>query len=223
MAAPAYLPARDADLLAWAQSFSAHITATPTVYGLVAGQATVLAGLVTAYQTALATATNPATRTKPSVAAKDDARNALVLLIQSYVAIVQGYPAITPTLIEQLGLTVRKTSRTPIPAPLTVPVIAVLSCFSLLARFALADESTPLLKRKPFGYQGAEVYYKIGGTAPIPGVLTGMTFQLLQTRTPFQFSLPGTASGETVYVVARWVNAKGQPGPLSSVVTFVAA
>ena len=61
-----FLPAKDAELLSWKTDFSAAITATPTDYGLVAGQATAFAALLSAYSAALAIATNPMTRTRGS-------------------------------------------------------------------------------------------------------------------------------------------------------------
>lgn len=220
MAAVPYLPSRDADLQTWAVAFSGLITATPTVYGLIAGQATTLAGLVSAYTSALALATGAATRTSVTVAAKDTAKANLVFLIQSYVAIIQGYPAITPALLSGLGLTVRSTTRTPINPPTTFPLISILSIISLNARLTISDELTPDAKKRPFGAAGMELYIKVAGPAPID--LSSMTYVGVFTRTPTDFVVPNAALGETVFMRGVWINDKGERGPMGPLVSATA-
>ena len=45
---PPYIPARNANLIAWAANFSTLITASPGTYGLLAGDATAIAAQNTA-------------------------------------------------------------------------------------------------------------------------------------------------------------------------------
>jgi hypothetical protein len=220
MPAVPYLPSRDADLLTWADAFSGLITAGPTTYGLTAPQASTLAASVAAYETALATATNASTRTTPAVAAKDAARADMVLLIQSYVAIIQATPTVTEEQLADLGLTIRSDVRPPISAPTTQCVISSLGIVNLDGRFSLADETTPSARRRPVGVIGAEFWYKVGGPAPI--IAEGMSFGGLKTRTPFSFALPSTASGQIVYFRCRWMTARGLPGPWGPLVQQVA-
>src|SRR5690348_10613928 len=90
-----FIPAKDADLLAWSVNFKTLITATPTDYGLTAGQATAYGTLHTAYATAYQTAIDPSTRTKPAITARRAARAALVADIRALAKIVEGTSTVT--------------------------------------------------------------------------------------------------------------------------------
>ena len=106
MASTSFLPNTDAALLAWSLNFSTLITATPTAYGLVAGQATAYAALHTAYGTALA-ACDPAIRTRGAVQTKNTARTNLKNSARSLAKIVEGTPTVTNAQKVTLGLNVR--------------------------------------------------------------------------------------------------------------------
>lgn len=210
-----YLPARDAALQTWAVAFSAQITATPTAFGLVAGQATTLAGYVTVYTNALAAATNEATRTKATVAAKNVAKNNLTANIFLLVGIIQTFPTITDSQLAGLGLTVRSTTRTPVPAPETTPLVAVLGITSRFARLVIADELTPASRARPANVVGMNFWYKVGGVAPTS--TESMVFGGLLTRTPISYELPVNSIGETVYFIGKWVTGRGLEGPQSPI------
>src|SRR5687767_1028356 len=90
-----FIPANDAAFDAWADNFSDRITANPTSYGLTAAIATTLAGKVTAYTNALATATNPATRGGSTILAKDLARADLEPYCRQLARAIQGTLTVT--------------------------------------------------------------------------------------------------------------------------------
>ena len=73
---PDYIPSSDGPALDWMQNFSALITAAPATYGLVAADATAIAAAVSAFDTALTAAIDPATRTKVTVITKNENRAA---------------------------------------------------------------------------------------------------------------------------------------------------
>ncbi|HMP07018.1 MAG TPA: hypothetical protein PJ982_11750 [Lacipirellulaceae bacterium] len=221
MAQPDYIPAKDADLDAWALNFSTLITAAPTAYGLVSGQATTFATLRTAFTNSLLLATDPPTRTPVTVAAKDTARALLVTNARQLAAIVQGFPAITPTQLAALGLTVRQTIPTPIPAPVTQPVLSIIGNAGQVVTFNYHDSTTPLARAKPYGVIGVQVQYKLGATPPSgwgDGVMAA-TFG----RSPYRVVMPPTAVGQIVHFNARYVTRRGLVGPINSTVTTVVA
>jgi hypothetical protein len=220
MAVP-YIPARDADLLSWAQAFGGLIQATPTAYGLITGQATTFNTLVDLYQDALAAATNEATRGRPTVAAKDVAKFNLLANARLLVAIVQAYPPITPSQLSALGLTVRSAGRTPIQAPVTYPLLAIRSIQQLQARLTINDELTPDARRRPANVIGAEVFFQLGGVAPVSEAT--MTFAGVLSKTPTALMLPSASLGQTVWMRARWITARGLRGPLSPLVSAIGA
>jgi hypothetical protein len=99
----------DAQLLSSSNSFSALITANPTSYGLVAGQATAYGTLNTAFGTALALWLAPATRTKVTLENKNAAREALIANAKMLAAIIQSTPTVTNGQRAALGLSIRET------------------------------------------------------------------------------------------------------------------
>jgi hypothetical protein len=214
-----YIPTTDAALDTWATNFDAVITANPTDYGLVAGQATAFHTLRLAFTTALATSSNPATRTSVTVAAKDAAKADMVVSARSLAMVALAYPLVTPSDLLAAGLIVKNTVPTPIPAPTTVPLLDFLSSIGQAVTIGYADETSPSAKYKPFGVIGLQVFTQVGGTAPV-GVET-MQLKATVGRWPIRLQFAGGDVGENVYVMARWVTRKGLTGPSSALLTAV--
>lgn len=216
-----YIPSQDEALDTWATNFDTLITATPTAYGLTAGQATTFNGLRTSYSSALATALNPSTRTKPSVAAKNTAKIAMVFSARSLAALVQAHPGITAEQLEDLGLTVRKTTPTPIGPPTTSPIITPLNSSGANVNFRFSDETTPDSRSRPFGTAGLELWVKVGTTPPAS--IADCEFKGLYTKNTSgpgsrvcRASFDGADVGKTAYFYAVWYNRSGQIGPSSA-------
>lgn len=227
MSAP-YIPTTDTDLQLWALNFSTKITASPTTYGLVSGQATAFAALYSAYNTALTIANTPATRTKSTVATKNTNKAAMVFSARSLAVIVQAYPSITPTLLTDLGLTIRKTTPTPIGPPTTKPIITPMTSTADAIYFRFSDETTPDSRSRPFGSLGLELFVKVGDTPPVSiadcdllGLYTKNTYGPGTRSCLAQFS--GAQEGETAHFLARWYNRRGEVGPVSTLASHVIA
>lgn len=219
MTTPDYIPATDAALLSFATNYSTLITATPTTYGLVAGDATATAGALTAYSAALALATNPATRTSVSVTTKDVSRATLVALIRSQVAKIQGTLTVTNGQKTALGITVRKTTRTPIPAPTTRPLLTVVRSNGPVLDIRLNDELTPDARAYPFGVIQCQVFMFVGVT---PGVnLDDYTLLATVGRSINSLDVTSVAQGAQMTFISRWVNRRGGTGPQSDRVTQI--
>ncbi|MGP1681402.1 MAG: hypothetical protein ACTS8S_03630 [Giesbergeria sp.] len=208
-----YIPATDGGLEAWALNFDTLITAAPTTYGLTAPQAATYAGLYSAWNAAYIAATTPSTRTKPAVAAKDSARLALVDYSRELGMIVQAWPSITPTLLGDLGLTVRDTTPTPIPAPTTVPLVSILAGTNLALTVRYADELTPSARKKPFGATAIELWAKVDDVPPVSPADT--SFLGLYTRNPIALAFGGGDGGKLCTIYGRWVTRRGLVGPWS--------
>jgi hypothetical protein len=69
-----YIPAEDAAALTWMNQFSSGIAASPYTYLLSPADATAISSAVSGFADALAISDNENTRTKITIAAKDDAR-----------------------------------------------------------------------------------------------------------------------------------------------------
>lgn len=214
-----YIPTTDADLLTWATNFDAVITANPTDYGLIAGQATAFDVLRDAYAAALTLATDPATRTSVTVAAKDAAKAAMVTNARQLARVALAFPTVTPGDLTAAGLIVRNTVPTPIPAPTTVPLVSFLASIGKTITLDFADELTPSKKYKPFGVTGLQLFLKTGAVAPA----SPDDCQLIQTlgRWPARIDLSTLAAGTVCHFIGRWVTRRGLTGPQSAVVSAI--
>lgn len=210
-----YIPKTDADLDTWATNFDTVITAAPTDYGLVAGDATAFHTLRLAYTNALAAAVNPATRTPVTVAAKDTARNSMVAAARQYARIAQAYPAITNELLADAGLTVRDAIPSPIPAPVTNPILSMMQTASLQHTLRFRDSVLVNPRSKPPGAVALQLYVKT--TVGAPTDVADCTFVGQYSRMPAVVSFDGADAGKLAQYLARWVTAKGLTGPVSPV------
>ena len=219
-----FLPSKDQDLNAWAANFDTKITATPTAYGLIAGDATAFHGLAQDFDARLAAAVNPATRTKVTIQQKEISRAALRAKARALARIVNAYPAITNAQRAELGLTVRDTIPTPIPAPATQPVVNIEGSGGGQSLLRLADETSPNRRAKPSGVFGALIYGKIGpATDPAPVTVHDAQFMGVATKTVHTVDLPSGSAGKTLWILAQWMNERGQPGPTSVVASAMIA
>jgi hypothetical protein len=209
--AKSFLPAKDAELLAWSSNFSTRISATPTAFGLTAPQATAYAALHTAFADALATATEPSTRTRGAIAAKDAARTPLKADARELARIVNAFPSITNQQRIDLGLTPRSGTVTPINPPTESPVTEVVSAIGRTLKVKLRSVGSDR-RAKPAGVHGASLFSFVGDEAPAE--ISQWKFEGSTTRTIFDVEFPGTvAAGSQVWLTAFWFNPRSQSGP----------
>jgi hypothetical protein len=211
-----FLPTTDNALLAWSLNFSTLISATPTTYGLSATQATAYATLHSQYSAALATATNPTTRTKANVAAKNTARDALKTDARLLAKIVDGQATVTNQQRIQLGLNVR-TVPTPVPVPSLPPEMDIVSVVGRTVKIRVHNSATTK-RARPAGVTGTTIFSYVGATPP--NDVTAWTFQGNTSKTVVDIAFGNTlAAGSQVWLCAFWYNGKGQSGPACTPVT----
>ncbi len=92
----AVFPTREADLDNWLNNFKTLIAATPTNYGLVAGDATSITNAYNAWHTAYLAAINPTTRTKLTIEAKNAQKNTVKGVVRGYAATISACTSATP-------------------------------------------------------------------------------------------------------------------------------
>ena len=214
-----YIPPRDADFDAWFTNFSTLLTASPTTYGLVAGDATTVAASLTLWSAAYTAAITPSTRTPVTVAAKDTQRIASTLILRPYAQRIAVNPAVTNGNKVAIGVNPRGTVPTPIPAPTTPPILYWKGAFPGEIKLAYKDTALGATKKKPFGAIGLEVWAGYGATSPPP--LSGCVYQKTMTKSPNVLDTTGHA-GEAVAIYGRFVTRSGpggnaQFGPWSTV------
>jgi hypothetical protein len=218
---PPYIPPRDSVFATWIANFSALLTANPTDFGLVAGDATAVDGVNTTWQAAYTTAIDPATRTAPTVAAKDVARASAEAVVRPYAVQISRNAAVTDANKSSIGVTVPSLVPTPIPAPTVAPSVSLVAAtiLSMLLDYKAVGSSG---KSKPFGSVGVEIYRAVGLVAATDP--TQATFVGIVNKSPFRQAFLAADQGKFCTYFARFVTRSGpdgvaQPGPWSAPLT----
>jgi hypothetical protein len=224
MAQAPYLPAPDAAFDSWLTNFSAQLTAAPTDYGLTIGDATATAAVTTAWSDAYAMVTNPATKTAPTVAAKNVARASAEQVVRPLAVRISLNPSVSDELKSGIGVTVRTTTPTPVPPPLTYPILGFLSATPGVHNLKYNDSATPTTKAKPPGAIGVEIWRAVGVTAAIDPAQAKYYQQW--TKSPNTSNFDATEAGKIATYFARWITQAGpggtaQTGPWSAPLSAV--
>ncbi len=205
-----YLPATDSAFDAWLTNFSALITAAPTTYGLIAGDATAIAAQQTAWNAAFLAATTPATRTPVTIADKDAARITAEATVRPYATTISRNPSVTNMDKIAVGVNLPNNARTPVPPPTTQPALTLVSAIHNVHTLAYRDTSTPTSKAKPFGAIGIDVRQAIGTTpATDPNACAPLT---QATKSPITLGTDSADVGKLATYFGRWITRSGPGG-----------
>lgn len=216
-----YIPTRDSLLDTWTANFNARIALAPAVYGLTPADSTAINTVVSNFHAAYLLATNPGTRTRVTVASKDAFRSVMLVLIRQFAQQIQANVGVSNSAKADLGLTIRDTSRTPIPAPTTWPVLSIEQATAGSQRLRFADSSTPTRRAKPVGATAMELY-QATDDLPVVDPTLGV-FIANFTVQPINVGQQIGNVGKTATYFARWINRRGQPGPWSAPVSLTIA
>jgi len=207
----------EGDLVTTSANFASLITATPTVFGLTAAQATAYGVVNTAYATAYAAAIDPSTRTPVTVSAKNTARKNLRNEAKLFAKIVEATLTVTDSQLLSLGLTPR-TAPAPVPVPSDGPSLRVVSVSGFIVKIRLGDAASGSKRGKPPGVSGAAVFSHVGETAPLD--IGAWQFEGNTGRVTVDVQFPNTiAAGAKVWITSFWFNGRKQSGPLCAPVS----
>ena len=209
------IPTKDSELRSWADSFITQCDTNKAAWGIPADAVTEPRTLCDTYMSALATALAPNTRSKAATTAKNEAKKALHLALIAFIAKYIDYNnVITLSIRDKLGLPMRDTRHTPIPAPTTYPefFVKVKAFRTLEVHFKVLGNAN---RAKPYGYNGAVIYYGVLNTPPADP--SELTTSLLATKTPYTLSFAEAERGKRVYIALAWQNKKGEKGPFSQI------
>lgn len=212
MATAPYIPASDAGFDTWLNNFATLIAATPTVYGLVAGDATAITAQKTAWNTAYALVVNPATKTSVTVAGKDAARATAEAVVRPYAVQISNNSGVDPSDKTAVGVTVKKTIPTPVPPPTTSPTLSLVTATPLAHQLAYRDTSTPTSKSKPAGAIQIQLNRAVGIAFTVDP--EAASFYGMWTKSPNVSSFDAGQAGMKCTYFARWVT-RGGPGGAS--------
>lgn len=204
-----YIPSTDSGFDSWLTNFSTLLTGAPTDYGLTAPDAVIVAAERSAYHTAYVAATDPSTRTVATIAAKDAARVSAESIVRPYAVSISMNSGVLDADKAAIGVTIRVTTPTPIPPPLTTPGLALVSGAPLGHTLRFFDTSTPTTKSKPFGALGMQVMRSVGVAPAVdPSVCP---YYATWTKSPNVSTFESGQQGKVATYFARWVT-RGGPG-----------
>ena len=207
----------DAELATGSANLVSIVTAVPVSWGLTAGIVASYAAMSANYNSLLAIATAPATRTSIAISNKDAARRLLRATSVNVAKIITATPTVNNGQLLSLGLNGR-TVPSPRPVPAEAPNIEVVSVAGRIVNTRVHD-STSSRRGKPFGAVAANVYSFVGNAAPTDP--REYHFEGATTRVKTQILFPNSVtSGATVWLSAAWVNARGQTSPPSTPMSF---
>lgn len=215
---PPYIPARNANLVAWMANFSTLITASPGTYGLTSGDATAIAAPNTALAAGFSLISSPSTKTAQTVSAFNTEKINALAVARPYAQTISLNAGVSSASKIALGVNPRTSTPTPITAPTTTPILTAQSASTagIIVRYRDSTAS-PSVKSKPYGVIGVLIYAKASLAAITDPTL--LSFEGTQTKSPLTLSMPGS-NGETIYMAARWVTKKGLVGPWSPLISY---
>ncbi|MDR3351771.1 MAG: hypothetical protein LBO00_01880 [Zoogloeaceae bacterium] len=216
-----YLPKKEAELIDWGNNFVTEITASGPVWEIPPTEISGVSTALTNFKTLHAQAVSPS-KTSVIVAAKNAARDDFKARVRAMVRFRFANPSISDADRVRCGLHPRDNTKTPIPDPTTVPLIAELKPLgNTRVEIRAHDEATPESHAIPYGYNGCLLRYAFG-----PGPITdlaALTHSTLMTRLLFTLVLPPEASGSRLSCAVAWQNERGHVGQFSEIQSVVVA
>lgn len=217
-----YIPPRNANLISWAANFATLIAASPSTYGLMAGDATTISATNTALAAAYALITSPSTKTAATVSAFNTEKVNALAVLRPYAQTISLNAGVASTAKTAVGVNPRTSVPSPISAPTTNPVLTAQSTSTAgtIIRYRDATAS-PSVKSKPYGVVQVHIY----GMASATTVTDPTTLPILvaATKSPLTIALGSANAGKTAYFAARWITKKGLLGPWSPIINYVVA
>lgn len=211
-----YIPRTDAAFDTWQINFVTYFVANAVALGFALADATALSTAQGDWDVSYAGHTTAQADAKAATGIKDTDRGALIDMIRGFAGQIQANPATTDDQRNGLGITVPDTTPTSVGVPTTRPVLEVDTSQRLQVTVSFRDEFATDTA-KPEGVRGCEIWTKIDGPAPLD--LSETQYQATDTRTPHLLTFDGADGGKTVHIIGRWLNTKGEPGPISETVS----
>ncbi len=210
MPSSSYFPTKDALIVTWANTFASVLSSSPTTYGATPAIATEFQTLATNLENAYLTSQEPATRTKGTIASKQEAKQAMKEACRKIVRVIYAQTLTDQQLID-IGLRPYDVTPTQSPIPALAPTLEVVSVYGHNVRVKLKDASGES-RGKPAFVSAAQLYSFVGATPPSGS--DGWKMEACVTRTSIIVQFPETvAPGSKVYLTAAWMNSRGLTGP----------
>ena len=220
MYTPPWIPRADGSFRAFAQQFCGGIHAHPSSYMMTVAEAASLTDALARFNAAFSISSNPATRTRGTIADKDDARSILQDKIESYGAFIRVNRGITDGDKLSIGVRPRNIAHARRKCPSTPPLLNYIGSLPGIDQLVYHDSNTPTSKAKPRGAERLELWVAYAGPGEPPPKVSQATLvgsfkqsKMLVDQDPKRdMRLEG--AGKPTYW-ARWVGYDSEVGPWS--------
>jgi hypothetical protein len=213
-----YLPSDESKLIQWSTDFFGYLNPHAVSWNVDSAKLTEVETFSNSFSSAYQLYHQPEHHTPMNRQAKDKAKKTYVKDLRVFnQAYLIHNPLVSDADRVALGLHVPKPGPSPIPGPLTYPVIKrFVSIGAGWLEMHFQDVTEEKSKAKPSGVHGAEIKWGLyaSGTS-LPVTAEALPDSAFATRTPYRFELPGSAHGMTLCAVLRWENSRGVKGPWS--------
>ncbi|MDR0668121.1 MAG: hypothetical protein LBF90_05850 [Prevotellaceae bacterium] len=211
-----YLPRKDRELLAWTINFLRYLYPALSRFNFPAAEYDKLTALRDDFSQKLDTATEPATRTKTSVLAKNIARAALEKALQQDVKEFLLFNRnVTDEDRDDLGLPIYKATRTPAPVATDPPDADARTPSPGRVEIDFFERGSRHKKGKPPGQHCVEIAWLLSDTPPTRW--EELLHSAVDTNSPYIFSFENDQRGQRLYFALRWENTRGEKGPWSEI------
>ncbi len=213
---PDYIPSADSDFTVWQLNFVSTLQANPSELGVSEEELASLVSAQSSWEGAYEAHIAAQAAAQAAYQHKDESRQACETVIRNLVRKLQASETITNAQRGALGITIPTSSRSPSGKPTTRPLATITDTKPLMHTLRFVDEATPTRRAKPAGVMGAEIWIKVGDA---PTGTEDLTFLGLDTRTPYVSEFDDEDVGKMAHYRLRWVNAKGEQGPWSDLIS----
>jgi hypothetical protein len=131
-----------------------------------ASDAASISAYVAEFAEAMADCTDPATRTKAAVVAKDGAKASMLTVIRGYAQMIKRNAGVSNEAKIAIGVPVGDAGHTPVSSPATHPQLAVLGATPLTHTIRYSDPSSPKARAKPPGAAALLLFKYVGAEPP---------------------------------------------------------
>lgn len=208
-----YIPAQDGLALTYMQNFATVLSNDPAKYFYSVADALNLMNLVDDFAAKYAIASSPETRTPVNVIAKDASRNVAEQLCRQFAMLIKVNAGISDEDKVAIGVRPVNTSREPINAPASSPLLNVIGATPGSHTVRYSDTSTPDSAAKPFGAAQIQIFVAI---ADEPVTLESVSrFYGAFTKNPIGVAFDEEDDGKVATYFARWASRRGDVGPWS--------
>jgi hypothetical protein len=216
-----YIPPKDADLLSFVNNFTTLIDAAPATYGLTPADAAIIDAAIAPFVADMDLVNSPSTKTAAVVSQKDTDKVNMLNVIRPYCQQISNNPGVASTDKIALALNPKTSTPSPIVAPVSNPILNLLSQLPGVINLTYRDSLTsPTSKAKPYGVIACMLYGRQSDTPIVDPTL--LIHQDTMTKSPFQFTFPDPSLvGKTWYFAAVWQIRKGDQSPFSPILTAI--